>query len=131
MKKRESLLWQRIKKLNLKGQIFRIESNTINGIPDIYWLIKKYSFFIELKSNNINNCGLSKFQINWHIDHLKNGGNSFILQEALSQSALKLFRVRETRNLEILAEGENSHETLDLHFDKIAWDVGIETGVFK
>jgi hypothetical protein len=36
MKKRESKLWLRIKNLKLKGQIFRIESNTINGIPDIY-----------------------------------------------------------------------------------------------
>jgi len=39
MKKPENNLWQRIKKLNLKGQLFRIESNTINGIPDVYWLI--------------------------------------------------------------------------------------------
>jgi hypothetical protein len=38
MKKRESKLWLRIKNLKLKGQIFRIESNTINGIPDIYYL---------------------------------------------------------------------------------------------
>jgi len=131
MKKRESKLWQRIKNLNLKGQIFRIESNTINGIPDCYWLINGKSFWIELKSNDIKNCGLSKFQINWHIDHIKNGGNAFILQETLLQSKLKLFKVRETRKLEILAEGENSRDTLELHFDKMAWDEGIETGVLK
>jgi len=131
MKKRESKLWQRIKNLNLKGQIFRIESNTINGIPDCYWLLNGKSFWIELKSNDIKNCGLSKFQINWHIDHIKNGGNAFILQETLLQSKLKLFKVRETRKLEILAEGENSRDTLELHFDKMAWDEGIETGVLK
>ena len=131
MKKRESKLWQRIKNLNLKGQIFRIESNTINGIPDCYWLLNGKSFRIELKSNDIKNCGLSKFQINWHIDHIKNGGNAFILQETLLQSKLKLFKVRETRKLEILAEGENSRDTLELHFDKMAWDEGIETGVLK
>jgi len=131
MKKRESKLWQRIKNLNLKGQIFRIESNTINGIPDCYWLLNGKSFWIELKSNDIKNCGLSKFQINWHIDHIKNGGNAFILQETLLQSKLKLFKVRETRKLEILAEGENSRDTLELHFDKMAWDEGIENGVLK
>jgi len=131
MKKRESKLWQRIKNLNLKGQIFRIESNTINGIPDCYWLLNGKSFWIELKSNDIKNCGLSKFQINWHIDHIKNGGNAFILQETLLQSKLKLFKVRETRKLDILAEGENSRDTLELHFDKMAWDEGIETSVLK
>ena len=131
MKKRESKLWQRIKNLNLKGQIFRIESNTINGIPDCYWLLNGKSFWIELKSNDIKNCGLSKFQINWHIDHIKNGGNAFILQETLLQSKLKLFKVRETRKLDILAEGENSRDTLELHFDKMAWDEGIENGVLK
>jgi hypothetical protein len=41
MKKRESKLWLRIKNLKLKGQIFRIESNTINGIPDIYYLASR------------------------------------------------------------------------------------------
>ena len=131
MKKRESKLWQRIKNLNLKGQIFRIESNTINGIPDCYWLLNGKSFWIELKSNDVKNCGLSKFQINWHIDHIKNGGNAFILQETLLQSKLKLLKVRETRKLDILAEGENSRDTLELHFDKMAWDEGIETGVLK
>ena len=50
MKKSESLLWQKIKKLNLKGQIFRVESNTINGIPDVFYLLRGNSFWIELKS---------------------------------------------------------------------------------
>jgi hypothetical protein len=47
MKKRESKLWLRIKNLKLKGQIFRIESNTINGIPDIYYLKNSKSIWIE------------------------------------------------------------------------------------
>ena len=106
MKKAESLLWNKIKKLNLKGQIFRIESNTINGIPDVFWLQKSKSIWIELKANNIKNCGLSKYQINWHIKHFQNGGKSFILREALSQRAsetlkpsYQLFVVREARDL--------------------------------
>tara|TARA_R100000654_G_scaffold7132_2_gene17791 strand:+ start:49 stop:414 length:366 start_codon:yes stop_codon:yes gene_type:complete len=102
MAKSEKNLWQRIKKLNLKGQIFRIESNTINGIPDVYWLINNKSIWIELKSNDIKNCGLSKYQINWHLTHFKNGGHSFILREDLSQRSsknLQIFVVREPRDL--------------------------------
>ncbi len=102
MAKSEKNLWQRIKKLKLKGQIFRIESNTINGIPDVYWLINNKSIWIELKSNDVKNCGLTKFQINWHLTHYKNGGQSFILREDLSQRTsqnLQLWLVREPRNL--------------------------------
>ena len=102
MAKSEKNLWQRIKKLNLKGQIFRIESNTINGIPDVYWLINNKSIWIELKSNDVKNCGLTKFQINWHLTHYKNGGVSYILREDLSQRTsqnLQIFVVREPRCL--------------------------------
>jgi len=102
MAKSEKNLWQRIKKLNLKGQLFRIESNTINGIPDVYWLINNKSIWIELKSNDVKNLGLSKFQINWHLTHFKNGGQSFILREDLSQRTsqnLQIFVVREPRTL--------------------------------
>ncbi len=102
MKKNEGNLWKRIKKLKLKGQIFRIESNTINGIPDVFYLINGKSIWIELKSNDVKNCGLSKYQINWHLKHFQNKGTSFILREDLSQRAsknLQLFVVREPRNL--------------------------------
>ena len=102
MAKSEKNLWQRIKKLKLKGQIFRIESNTINGIPDVYWLINGKSIWIELKSNDVKNLGLSKYQINWHLTHLKNGGHSFILRECLSQRTSKTFefwQIREPRDL--------------------------------
>ena len=122
MKKSESLLWQRIKKLKLKGQIFRIESNTINGIADVYWLINGKSIWIELKSNDVKNLGLSKYQINWHIDHQLHGGHSFILQETLSQGLLKLYKVRETRKVELLAEGEVSRATFHLLFDRMLWE---------
>ena len=95
-------MWKRIKNLKLKGQLFRIESNTINGIPDVYWLINNKSIWIELKSNDVKNLGLSKYQINWHLTHFKNGGTSFILREDLSQRALSeytSFVVREPRTL--------------------------------
>ena len=68
MKKRESLLWAKIRKLKLIGQIFRIESNTINGIPDVYFIQDGVSIWVELKSNEVKDLGLSKYQINLHID---------------------------------------------------------------
>ena len=119
MKKRESLLWAKIRKLKLIGQIFRIESNTINGIPDVYFIREGQSIWVELKSNEVKNLGLSKYQINWHIDHQIHGGKSFILQETLAEGLLKLYRVRETRRVELLAEGEVSSATLLLLFDRM------------
>ena len=122
MKKRESLLWAKIRKLKLIGQIFRIESNTINGIPDVYYLCEGKSIWVELKSNEVKDLGLSKYQTNWHLDHQLHGGKSFILQETLSQGLLKLFEVRETRRVELLAEGEVSSATLLLLFDRMLWE---------
>ena len=107
MKKSESKLWLRVKNLNLKGQIFRVESNTINGIPDVYWLINKKSIWIELKSNDVKNCDLYKYQMNWHLKHFQNGSTSFILREGLSQSSsqnLQIFVVREPRELVLVCE---------------------------
>jgi len=109
MKKSESKLWQRIKNLKLKGQIFRVESNTINGIPDIYWLINNKSIWIELKSNDVKNCNLSKYQINWHLKHFQNGGVSFILREVLSHRTsenLEIFVIREPRDLVLVKKFE-------------------------
>ena len=122
MKKRESLLWAKIRKLKLIGQIFRIESNTINGIPDVYYICEGKSIWVELKSNEVKDLGLSKYQTNWHLDHQLHGGKSFILQETLSQGLLKLYRVRETRRVELLAEGEVSSATLLLLFDRMLWE---------
>ncbi len=122
MKKREILLWAKIRKLKLIGQIFRIESNTINGIPDVYYICEGKSIWVELKSNEVKDLGLSKYQTNWHIDHQIHGGRSYILQETLSQGLLKLYRVRETRRVELLAEGDVSSATLLLLFDRMLWE---------
>ena len=51
---------------------------------------------------DVKNIGLSKYQINWHLTHFKNGGQSFILREDLSQRPpqnLQIFVVREPRTL--------------------------------
>jgi hypothetical protein len=92
--KRESKLWKRIKNLNLNGHIFRIESNTINGIPDVHCTIKRKSFWLELKSNDLKNYGISKWQINWHIAHQKHGGKAFILASGVKHRGLKLLKVK-------------------------------------
>ena len=91
--KRESKLWKRIKNLNLNAHIFRVESNTINGIPDVHCVIKGKSSWLELKSNDLKNYGISKWQINWHIEYQKHGGRTFILASGVKQRGLKLLRV--------------------------------------
>jgi len=95
MKKPENNLWQRIKKLKLKGQLFRIESNTINGIPDVYWLVNGKSIWIELKSNGVKNLGLSKYQINWHLSHHKKRWAIFYpARRPLAQTLLRISNLR-------------------------------------
>ena len=94
--KRESKLWKRIRNLNLKAHIFRVESNTINGIPDVHCTIKGKSFWLELKSNDLKNYGISKWQINWHIEYQKHGGRTFFLASGVKQRCLKLLRVDES-----------------------------------
>ena len=94
--KRESKLWKRIKDLHLNAHIFRIESNTINGIPDVHCIIKGKPFWLELKSNDLKNYGISKWQINWHIEYQKHGGRTFFLASGVKQRCLKLLRVDES-----------------------------------
>jgi Holliday junction resolvase len=71
----------------------RVESSTINGIPDVHCCIKGKSFWLELKANDDKKLGLSKYQILWQLDYLKVGGNVFNLVFALSQRELKLIKL--------------------------------------
>ena len=89
-KTKEAKLWLRIKKLNLKAHFIRIESSTLNGIPDVNVCDHGAHYWLELKSNDLKNCGLSKWQINWHCDRIKSGGYVFILNQTLVPRALKL-----------------------------------------
>jgi len=108
---KESKLWNKIKLLKLKGQIFRIESNTINGIPDVYWLINGKSIWIELKANNIKNCNLSKWQFNWHLKHNTNGGRAFVLcLKPHLEWGFQILEVREPRTLVLLKSFQNLDE---------------------
>ena len=93
--KRESKLWKRIRNLNLKAYIFRVESKTINGIPDVFCVVNGKVFWLELKSNDLKNYGISKWQFNWHIEYQKHGGSSFFLASGVKHRGLKLLRVKE------------------------------------
>ncbi len=92
MKKRESKLWQRIKKHITKPHLIRVESNTINGIPDINGCWKGNEFWIELKSDKVGYPKLSKWQISWINKRIKHGGIVIICNETLLEKSLKLYR---------------------------------------
>ena len=95
---RESRLWQKVKKGLNKCFLTRIESSTINGIPDVHCVVNRQVFWLELKANTSKNCGLSKYQINWHIKYLKAGGAAYILNRPLLQGPIELLAVsRESR----------------------------------
>tara|TARA_R100001126_G_scaffold90592_1_gene59939 strand:- start:378 stop:848 length:471 start_codon:yes stop_codon:yes gene_type:complete len=92
----EFQLWQKINILQKTQKLWhftRIESATIRGIPDVNCLINGFEFWIELKSKESKNLGLSNYQINWHIKHQKCGGKVFILLPSTKQRGFKLFRI--------------------------------------
>ena len=91
-KNRESLLWQKVKKNFDKCFLTRIESSTINGIPDVHGVVNGKVFWIELKSDEANYPKLNKWQIVWINRYIKAGGVVFILDETPSQRSLKLYR---------------------------------------
>ena len=90
--KRESLLWNRVKKDLTDCFLTRIESSTINGIPDIHGAHKYGVFWIELKSDELSYPALNKWQIVWINKYIKAGGVVFILGETPSENCLKLYR---------------------------------------
>tara|TARA_Y100000114_G_scaffold99180_1_gene92369 strand:+ start:3359 stop:3745 length:387 start_codon:yes stop_codon:yes gene_type:complete len=95
---KESDLWRRInliQKTEPTWHLMRIESNTINGIPDVNGIIDGNEFWVELKANNAKNVGLSKYQINWHLKRLRVGGRCSILNAPDPKSRLELLEVRE------------------------------------
>ena len=91
----EKNLWKSLNKIAKTRSLFmmRLETTTINGVPDVFCCIKGKSFFVELKANDDKKLNLSKYQILWQIDYLKAGGNVFNLVLALSQRELKLVKI--------------------------------------
>ena len=86
------MLWQRIKKHITKPHLIRVESNTINGIPDINGCWNGKEFWIELKSDKVGYPKLSKWQISWINKRIKHGGVVIICNETLSQKTFQLYR---------------------------------------
>jgi len=100
----ESDIYKLIKKAvinnKLNCHLTRIENGlTLNGIPDLNIVYhsklinKSVEFWLELKSNNLKNCNVSKYQFNWIYNHMKSGGVVYILNKTLKERGLKLYRV--------------------------------------
>jgi penicillin-binding protein-related factor A (putative recombinase) len=90
-KTKESNLYNLIKTTIKNAHFTRIESYTLNGIPDLHCVYKGNTFWIELKANDIKNCNLSKYQINWILKHQRHGGIVYILNKTIKQGHLKLY----------------------------------------
>ena len=60
---KESKLWNQLKDLNKNWHFTRVESSTINGIPDIHGVNKVGVFWVELKSDDSNYPKLNKWQV--------------------------------------------------------------------
>ncbi len=90
-KTKESNLYNLIKTTIKNAHFTRIESHTLNGIPDLHCAYKGHTFWLELKANTIKNCNLSKYQINWILKHQRHGGIVYILNKTATQSGLKLY----------------------------------------
>ena len=92
-KTKESNLYNLIKTTIKNAHFTRLESNTINGIPDLHCAYKGFTFWLEIKSNDIKNCNLSKYQINWILKYQRQGGVVYILNKSIKERALKLYRL--------------------------------------
>lgn len=92
VKAQESRLWQKIKNNLTNCYLTRIESSTINGIPDVHAVNKDNVFWIELKSDEANYPKLNKWQIVWINKYVKAGGKIIICKETLSKRSLKLYK---------------------------------------
>ena len=88
----ESRLWQKVKNGLTDCFLTRVESSTINGIPDIHAVGGGQIFWIELKSDSLSYPKLNKWQIVWINKYIKAGGKVIILKETPLQRVLKLYR---------------------------------------
>ena len=72
--------------------LMRVESSTINGIPDINGCFASKEFWMELKSDKVGYPKLSKWQISWINKRVSYGGAVIICNETLLEKKLKLYR---------------------------------------
>lgn len=122
---KESKLWNELKNLNKDWHFTRIESSTINGIPDVHCVVNKQVFWLELKANTSKNCGLSKYQINWHIKYQKAGGKAFILNRPLLKGPYELLAVnRVSRSPSLVSESPSLKLLITMLASRISWQRG-------
>ena len=88
----ESRLWQKVKKGLTDCFLTRVESSTINGIPDIHAVMSNEVFWIELKSDSLSYPKLNQWQIVWINKYIMAGGKVIILGETPLKRTLKLYR---------------------------------------
>ena len=95
--KRESKLWQKVKK-NTPNIIWtRVESWASFGFPDLVGYTEKQGFFtVELKVITSKKINFSPHQIAFHVKHPI---NSFILVQTPEACGLKLYEGRRIREL--------------------------------
>ena len=101
MKLTESKIWSYINKIQKQKKnwhFVRIESNTVNGIPDVNGVINGREYWIELKCNRGNNIGLSKYQLLWHSKRVQSGGKCFILHLTEKHEHIEILEVRDSRS---------------------------------
>jgi len=119
---KESKLWNELKNLNKNWHFTRIESSTLNGIPDVHCVVNKQVFWLELKANASKNLNMSKWQINWHIKYQKAGGKVFILNRPLLESDYEIWRVcREARVPKHVSSATNLGLLMELLASRISW----------
>ena len=95
---KESEIWRHINLIQKKQKTWhfvRIESSTINGIPDVNACMDGNEFWLELKSNDAKNYGISKYQINWFLKRNRSGGKPFILHYSLLKTEFQILEIRE------------------------------------
>ena len=94
----EKKIWNHLNLLQKKlpgAHFTKIESSTINGIPDVYCCYQGCSFWLELKAKQGKNLNVSKYQTAWHLKHKGAGGLCYILNWPLIHVTPKLYEIRE------------------------------------
>ena len=122
---KETKLWHELKNLDPKWHFTRVESSTINGIPDVHCVCDREIFWLELKANDSKNCGISKYQINWHIKYQKAGGKAFILNRPLLKGPYELLAVnRVSRSPTLVSESPSLKLLITMLASRISWQRG-------
>ena len=126
-KTNESKIYNLIRSVLNNATILRVETYTQRGVPDLYLCRAGKSVWIELKSNNLKNLGLSGYQVNWIVNHQRNGGSVYVLNgirnEGVKERALKLYRIQEPSRLvrEVLSttyDSQGMNKVLDYVFNQ-------------